>query len=92
MEAVQTPTYQSPVPPSFNSEMSVKDWMITMLITCIPLVGIIMLFVWAFGGDNSKPSRSTWAKAALLWALIITVLYMVIAFMFFGALFSAANL
>lgn len=90
MEAVQTPTYQNSAPPPQYSDMSVKDWMITLFITFIPLVNIIMLFVWAFGGDV-KPSRSNWAKAALLWALVVTVLYFVIALVFFGALFSLGN-
>lgn len=30
-----------------TSVMSVKDWVITLLITAIPLVGFIMLFIWA---------------------------------------------
>ena len=28
--------------------MSLKDWVISIIITCIPIVGIIMLFIWAF--------------------------------------------
>lgn len=53
--------------------MSTKDWLITLLISFIPLVGIIMLFVWAFGsGEN--PNKSNWAKAALIWAAIWCVL------------------
>jgi len=28
--------------------MSTKDWVMTILISVIPLVGFIMLFVWAF--------------------------------------------
>lgn len=59
--------------------LSVKDWMITILITAIPLAGIIMLFVWAFG-SNENPSKSNWAKATLLWAAI----GMVFAFFFWG--------
>ena len=67
--------------------MSVKDWMITLLISFIPLVGLIMLFVWAFGaGEN--PNKSNWAKAALIWAAILIVLYIIFA-VIFGAIFMS---
>ena len=68
--------------------LTVKDWMITILITAIPLAGIIMLFVWAFG-SNENPSKSNWAKATLIWAAI----GMVLAFFFWGimAAFFFAN-
>lgn len=53
--------------------MSVKDWLITTLICAIPLVGFIMLFVWAFGSDGN-PNRANWAKAALIWMVIVFAL------------------
>jgi hypothetical protein len=39
---------------------------------CIPIVNIIMLFVWAFGGSR-KYSLKTWARARLLLALIVII-------------------
>lgn len=56
--------------------MSVSDWLIVYLITAIPLVNIVMLFVWAFGDSNSNNTRSNWAKANLIWLAIIMVIYM----------------
>ena len=53
--------------------MSVKDWLITTLICAIPIVGFIMLFVWAFGSDGNA-NRANWAKAALIWMVIAFVL------------------
>ncbi|MBO5560883.1 MAG: hypothetical protein J6A07_04470 [Firmicutes bacterium] len=53
--------------------MTLKDWMITMLIMCIPCVNIVMMFVWAFG-SNVNPSKKTYFQAALIWAAIIIVL------------------
>ena len=32
------------------------DWVLTYLITAIPIVGLVMLFVWAFG-NNTNPIR-----------------------------------
>ena len=59
--------------------MSVGDWLITYLVTCIPLIGFIMLFVWAFG-DGNQQSKKTWAQATLLWIVIVFFL----SVLFFG--------
>ena len=48
---------------------TVGNWLVTLLITFIPIIGIIMLFVWAFG-SGTKTSKSNWAKASLLLLLI----------------------
>ena len=31
--------------------VTVGEWIVTFIILAIPLVNLIMLFVWAFGGD-----------------------------------------
>ncbi|MBI9030944.1 hypothetical protein JEZ13_02915 [bacterium] len=67
-----------------NSQIvTVGDWIVTYLIMIVPLVNIIMLFVWAFG-SNTPASKANWAKAALIWGLIMTIIYI----LFFAA-FSA---
>lgn len=71
-----------------NGIVSVKDWLITMLLMCIPFVNFIMLFIWAFGG-NVNPSKSNWAKAALIWMLIGIALSILLS-LAFGALFISA--
>lgn len=63
--------------------MTIGDWLITFLIQIIPLVGFVMLFVWAFGGDT-HPSKKTWAQATLLWFVIMIVLFII----FFAALWG----
>jgi len=65
--------------------VSVGDWLITILITAIPLVNIIMLFVWAFGG-GVNPSKANWAKASLLW-IAIAIVMAIIVIAVFGAAF-----
>ena len=67
--------------------MSVVDWIVTFLLMCIPLVGIIMLFVWAFGGDT-RPSRKTWAQATLILLVVIPVLW----FLFLGSVFATLGM
>ncbi|GAB0166652.1 zinc ribbon domain-containing protein [Lysinibacillus sp. CTST325] len=42
---------------------------------CVPLLGIIMYFVW----KDEKPKA---AKSALIWGLVAVVVYVVIMFLF----------
>ncbi|MFU8812462.1 MAG: hypothetical protein ACNA78_05800 [Balneolaceae bacterium] len=68
-----------------NSILSVKEWFITVLVTAIPVVGIIMLFVWGFG-SGTHPSKANWAKATLLlYAVAVALSFLVM--MIFGAAF-----
>ena len=68
--------------------MSVKDWLITMLIMAIPIVGFVMLFVYAFG-DNGNVNRKNWAKAQLI-VLAIVLGLVIIGMIIFGSLYAAA--
>lgn len=79
-QAVHKP---GPQPVSFGS------WMLTLFLMMIPIVNIIMLFVWAFG--NSNPSKANYAKAALLWAAIGLVIYILIAVLGLAAFLSETN-
>lgn len=67
--------------------MSVKDWLITYLITIIPLVGFVMLFVWAFS-SGQNPNKSNWAKASLIFFAIVTVLYIILFALILGPMMS----
>ncbi len=72
--------------------MTMGDWLITFIIQAIPLVGIIMLFVWAFG-DGTHPSKKTWAQASLVFALIMFILVIIILaalWTMFSSFFSGA--
>ena len=60
-----------------TSVVTVGEWMVIILLMLIPLVNIIMLFVWAFSG-GPKVSRANWAKATLLWFLIMLIFYVCI--------------
>lgn len=74
---------QLPVSQPNAEPMSVKDWIITLLITYIPLVGLIMLLVWAFD-SSTHPNKKNFAKASLIWMLIGIVLAII-----FFALFAS---
>lgn len=55
--------------PYMEEPMSLSDWMLTMLVMCIPCVNIIMMFVWAFSSSEKK-SKSNYFKAVLIWGAI----------------------
>lgn len=65
--------YQQPQvqyqPMQSDTTVSTGQWVLTFIIMCIPLVNLIMLFVWAFG-SGTKPSKANWAKANLILILI----------------------
>ncbi|MDX1626806.1 MAG: hypothetical protein R3323_09855 [Wenzhouxiangellaceae bacterium] len=56
-----------------HGTQSVGNWMVTLLITFIPIVNIVMLLVWAFG-SSTHPEKANWAKAMLAWFAIFIVL------------------
>jgi membrane protein YdbS with pleckstrin-like domain len=70
---------QNNLPGTLKQEVSVGEWIVTILITALPLIGLIMLFVWAFG-DGAQPSKKNWAIATLIWYAIMIVLFII----FFG--------
>ena len=69
-------------PNEFNI-MSYKDWALTVFISSLPLIGIIMLFIWAFGNETNIHKKN-WAKGTLLIALIAFVLMFFFLFVFGG--------
>jgi ABC-type multidrug transport system permease subunit len=82
LQGTQPYTTNSPVAPI----ISVKQWMLMMLIMVIPIVNIVMMFVRAFSDGN--PTRQNYFKASLLWAAIVFVLYILVFVIFLGAFFS----
>lgn len=65
--------------------MSLGDWIITFIVLAIPLVNIIMLFVWGFS-SSTNPNKSNFCKAYLILMLIAIVLF----FLFGGLAFMSA--
>lgn len=70
--------------------VTVKEWLITMLLLCIPIANIVLMFYWAFGGD-AKKSKSNYFKASLIMAAIVTGIYIVFFIFIFGAISSFSN-
>ncbi|MEX2600618.1 MAG: hypothetical protein WD355_03150 [Balneolaceae bacterium] len=66
----------------FRQEViSTGDWLLTLIIAAIPLIGFIMLFVWGFGGGANR-NKANWAKASLLMLVLAIVIYGLIMLIF----------
>jgi len=56
--------------------VSVRSWMWMMFVCAIPVIGLIMIFVWAFSGKNE--SRKNYYRAMLAWFAVILAIVMVL--------------
>lgn len=70
--------------------VSFKQWMKFFLLSLIPFVGIVLLFMWAFG-DNVNPNKKNYAKASLVFTAIFVVLYILFMVLFFAVFASAMS-
>ena len=71
--------------------MSYKEWALTIFISSLPLIGFIMLLIWAFG-DEANIHKKNWAKGSLLLALIALIIVFFFLFVFGGiAMLAALN-
>lgn len=57
--------------------MSFGDWIKTLLLLIIPIVNIILLFIWAFG-SKANLSKKNFSRAYLLLMAIGIVLYIIV--------------
>lgn len=60
-----------------NTPVTVKQWLLTLLLMAIPIVNIVLLFVWAFDSDTN-PSKKNFAKAYLIFFAILLVIWIIV--------------
>jgi len=68
---------QQQYPPVQWPHMRLGEWIITMLLMAIPVVNIVLMFMWAFG-SNVNPSKKTYFQAMLIWIAVGVVIGIVI--------------
>ncbi len=61
-----------------NSPMTTKEWLKIILLMFIPIVDIILLFVWSFGSKKNENIR-TFSKATLIMLAIIIIIRILIS-------------
>lgn len=59
---------------------TVGDWIVRYLLTAIPVVGFILLIVWALDGKN-KP-RKNWAVATIIWIMLVLIFFCFLLYLF----------
>ncbi len=78
MEKNNSEGYRSPAVMPDTSPMSVGSYILMIILTAIPIVGIIMLFVWSFSGSTNL-NKKNFARAQLLLMLISTALCIILS-------------
>lgn len=66
---------------NYNSEseiVSVGEWIVSNIILMIPIVGIVMMFVWAFS-SHGKASKRNWARAMLILVAILIIVSIIMS-------------
>jgi len=80
----------TPTTTAQQTPLNFKQWALYIFLAGLPLIGIILLFVWAFGND-ANIQRREWAKGMLLIALIGLILA-ILFFVIFGiGMFALVN-
>ena len=62
--------------------LTIGEWMLNYLVISIPLIGFIVLIIWAT--DKNNVIRKNWAASMLIWFGVIIVIYL----LFFMAFMS----
>jgi hypothetical protein len=89
-------SYAHPRPASYNASihtdavpLSVGQYIGMYLLMCVPLLNIILLFIWSFGKSVMNPNKKNFARASLILFAVASVLYVVILIVYlivFGAI------
>lgn len=81
--AYAQPVYSQPAASNLSedAELTTGNWMLTLLLTFIPIVNIVMLFIWGFG-DSAPFAKKNWARAQLIWTAIMVGIYIIIFVIF----------
>jgi heme/copper-type cytochrome/quinol oxidase subunit 2 len=59
---------------SDKNHVSVLFWMFMLFVMALPCVGFIVIFVWAFVGDNE--TRKNYCRAIIAWGVILTAIWL----------------
>lgn len=81
--------YNIPAPESERA-VSIGDWILTFIILLLPVVNIVMMFVWAFSSNTPK-SKSNFFKAYLIVVGVMILLAIIATVVLFSLGYSFAS-
>lgn len=91
----QPPMYQPPPPQpqyypanTFNQIPTVGNYLVVQLLAMIPFVGLILMIIWAVGGNGTPMWKSNYARAFLIM-MAIGVGVVIFLSIVFGAVFAS---
>ncbi|HBH95102.1 MAG TPA: hypothetical protein DDX91_05070 [Ruminococcaceae bacterium] len=73
--------------------MTVGNWLATIILTSLGIIGIILLFVWGFS-DNVPTAKKNYCRAMLIMqaiALGLVILFVIILIAAGGSVFDSLN-
>lgn len=70
----------------------VRNYIAVQLLAMIPIVGFILMIVWAIGGANTPLWKSNYARAYFVMIIVLIVIGIAIGAAIFGILGSAFGL
>ena len=73
-----------------NQEMTVGQWFLTIFLSSLGIIGLILLFVWAFSADTPT-SKKNYARAMLIMQAIAFVLSFIMVPIFFGIIYGVVE-
>jgi len=66
-----------------NRTLDAKEWALTIFISSLPIIGVIMLLVWAFS-EETNVHKKNWAKGTLILWIIGFIIAFAFLFLFGG--------
>lgn len=67
--------------PANQRPLNFKEWALNIFLAGLPLIGLILMLVWAFSSEGNI-HRKAWAKGMLLIFVIIFVLSIIFGLIF----------
>ena len=88
MQPGPPPTYHMPTPQNLQIP-TVGNYIVVQLLALIPIVGFVLMIIWAVGGGDTPIWKSNYARAYFVMMAISVGISILLSILFFG-IFAAA--
>ncbi|BDH60526.1 hypothetical protein MTP04_06560 [Lysinibacillus sp. PLM2] len=80
--------FANPQVSSFDNPISVKHWVLNLLLLMIPIANIVFLIIWAVGAGNTSEIKRNYARATLIMMAIAFGVVLIINLFIFALVIS----